>query len=609
MVARRLVAFTGPHTGSIHWAERLVRPGQDSLMTPEYWLRLESIFLQATELAGEERSAYLARACQDDPGLRAEVEAMLGEHQAAANRSEPDRLIVLSQINAPEVLTGSTLGAYNIGELVGRGGMGEVYRASRIDGSPAQPVAVKVVQSTLASTDVLRRFRLERQILAHLQHPNIATLLDGGITPHGQPYLVMRYVDGVPITRYAVQNQLTVAQRLRLFEEACGAVQFAHTNLIVHRDLKPSNILVTADGQVRLLDFGIAKLLDLTAFDLTAPTTGEHRLLTPEHAAPEQFLGQPVTTATDVYALGVLLYQLLTGVRPFADVALLDLARAVCEREPVPPSKVVAGAGQGAVLSRELRGDLDHIVLMALRKEPGRRYASAGQFAEDIRRHLNGLPVIARPDTFAYRARKSVARNRILVGGLAACGLLLLGTAGVTVWQSRLRAAALLRGEAERTRATRLAGFMVGVFDANDPNEARGRTVTARALLDRAGDQLVRDSGIDAALRAHMNLALGRAYGSLGLLQQASSHIDQVLAQHRQGTAPDDPDLADALATLAEGYLTRDPPQAENATAALERAVSLGLDRERLTLPMFAALKGDPRFERLLGRVSPDSNP
>ena len=486
-------------------------------MTPEYWLRLESIFLRAADMGPEERDQFLTESCRDDPDLRAEIEAMLGEHLEAGTTDKPERLVALSRLNAPEDLTGSTVGAYRIEALVGRGGMGEVYRASRLGGPPGQLVAVKVVPSTLASIDVVRRFRLERQILARLQHPNIATLLDGGITLGGQPYLVMRYVDGIPITRYVAEHHLPLADRLRLFEVTCEAVQFAHANLIVHRDLKPSNILVKADGQVRLLDFGIAKLLDVTSFDLTAPNTGERRLLTPEHAAPEQFLGQPVTTATDVYALGVLLYQLLTGVRPFSDLPPLDLARSVCEREPPPPSQAVPASEDGPGLSRELRGDLDHIVLMALRKEPARRYASAGQLAEDVRRYLEGRPVIARADTFGYRSRKFIARNRVPVAGVAICGLFLLSAAGFTVWHSRLRAQALVQAEAERTRATRLASFMVGVFDASDPNEARGRTVTARALLDRAAGEMARDRAIDPALRSYLDSALARAYASLGV--------------------------------------------------------------------------------------------
>lgn len=519
-------------------------------MTPEYWLRLESIFLRAADMAPEDRGVFLAESCGDDPDLKAEIEAMLGEHQKAGTKDRPDRLIALTRLNATQDLTGSTVGAYQIEALVGRGGMGEVYRASRLGGAPGQ-VAVKVVPSTLASSDVVRRFRLERQILARLQHPNIVTLLDGGITLGGQPYLVMRYVDGIPITKYAEQHRLPVADRLRLFDITCEAVQFAHTNLIVHRDLKPSNILVTAEGQVRLLDFGIAKLLDVTTFDLTAPTTGERRLLTPEHAAPEQFAGQPVTTATDVYALGVLLYQLLTGVRPFADVPLLELPQAVCEREPVPPSQAAGASEKAAGLWQELRGDLDHIVLMALRKEPTRRYASAGQLAEDIRRYLAGRPVIARADTFGYRTRKFVARNRVPLAGVALLGILLLGAAGVTIRQSRLRADALIQAEAERTRATRLASFMVGVFDANDPNESRGRTVTARALLDRAANQLAYESSIDPTLRAHMEVALGRAYGNLGLPEQAAAQLHLALEGHSE-KGPGDPDLAKALAKLAE---------------------------------------------------------
>jgi len=559
-------------------------------MKPESWQRLESIFFRAIELAPEARGAFLDEACGEDPTLRAEVEAVFAAHRAAGGTDHPERLILpVHRPDASGDLVGTTVGPYLIEALVGRGGMGEVYRAARMDGQYRRQVAIKVVRSTRVSSDLLKRFRLERQILARLEHPNIATMLDGGLTGSGQPYLVMQYVDGRPITQYADQHHLPVDERLRLFRTVCETVQFAHANLVVHRDLKPSNIMVTEDGQVRLLDFGIAKLLDATEFDETVPTTGDLLLLTPEHAAPEQFLGGPVTIATDVYALGVLLYELLTGVRPFQSLSPLELHHAVCELEPTRPSAVRTEPSQDAARARELRGDLDYMVLMALRKDPARRYASAGQFAEDINRYLSGRPVIARADTLGYRTRKFVTRNRFGVTALAAAALLLMGAAVVTAWQSRLRAVALVQAEAERTRATRLGEFMVGVFDANDPNETRGRTITARELLDRAAARLQAELSEEPLLRADLEFAVGRAYTTLGLATTSAEVFERVLAGRRAELPPDHPDIARALEWLArarfyQGKLPEAAGLVREALARKER--SLGPSHPDLVTPL-----------------------
>ncbi|MGH7574939.1 MAG: serine/threonine-protein kinase, partial [Longimicrobiales bacterium] len=394
-------------------------------MNPHRWQRLEAVFFGALETPAEERRAYLDRVCADDAELRAEVEAVLAAH-AVAGGPDPVWLAAVTMGAASEsadALIGTRIGAHRLDERIGHGGMGVVYRAHRVDEQYQREVAIKLVRSGLDADEMTRRFRVERQILANLQHPNIATLLEGGITEDGQPYLVMPYVRGVPITTYAETHALTVRDRLRLFRTVCNAVQYAHANLVVHRDLKPSNILVTDDGDVRLLDFGIAKLLAPETAGVTAVLTTDAFLLTPEHAAPEQLQRRPVTTATDVYALGVLLYELLTGVRPFRSASQVDLYRAICEHDPTRPSAI----------SPQLPGDLDPIVLMALRKDPTRRYASAGQLAEDVTRFLEGRPVLARPDSIRYRARRFIGRNRTAVSlaGAAALSLVagLIGTA------------------------------------------------------------------------------------------------------------------------------------------------------------------------------------
>ncbi len=503
-------------------------------MQQETWERLGRVFHQAAELSPDQRTPFLDQACAGDPALRAEVEAMLAAHDSAG--TAPEQLLPSMPVPGETIGVGSRVGPYRLEQLVGRGGMGEVYRAVRVDEQFSQEVAVKLVRPERATAEVIRRFLQERQIMAQLAHPNIAAVQDGGVTTGGQPYLVMQYVDGVPITRYANERNLSRTERLRLFVEVCDAVQFAHANLVVHRDLKPSNILVDRDGNPRLLDFGIAKLLDPAAI---RSTTGDLLLLTPEHAAPEQFLGNPVTTATDVYALGVLLYELLTGTRPFRDVPPPDLPRAVCEVIPRPPSALAP-----------VPEDLDQIVMMALRKEPTRRYASAGQLSEDVVRFLGGWPVIAQPDTVGYRVRRFVGRNRAVVGVGALLAATLAGAAVVSTWQSRQRAAALRVAEAERTRATRVTEFLLSIFRATNPSETRGRTVTARELLDQAAARVAADLAADPATRSDLELAIGQAYAFLGLVPRADSILTEAVARRREVMAARPADLADAIEWL-----------------------------------------------------------
>ena len=305
-----------------------------------------------------------------------------------------------------EPAPGDRFGPYRILHALGRGGMGAVYLAERDDDQFRMTVAIKLMRSNLVTHETLERFKTERQILASLDHPNIARLLDGGAAPNGTPFVVIEYIDGEPITDYCRRHELSIRDRIRLFRKVCSAVQYSHQNLIVHRDLKPGNILVTKDGEPKLLDFGIAKLLDPAA---SSQTQTNARLMTPDYASPEQVRGEPVTTATDIYALGVLLYELLTGTASLQSRQTTDtyaIEQAICTEEPTRPSTT----------RRELRGDLENILLMALRKEPARRYASAEQFSEDLRRYLEGYPIVARQDTWSYRTSKFVRRNKAAVG-------------------------------------------------------------------------------------------------------------------------------------------------------------------------------------------------
>ncbi len=433
-------------------------------MTVERLQQVEELFHAALELDPEARQGFLNEACDADRELRAEVEALL---QAFAQ--SPEFIVASSpligiQSDAGQrgaAQLGERLGPYRLLREIGRGGMGEVYLAVRDDDQYRKQVAIKLVRRGMDIDSIIRRFRHERQILAGLDHPNIARLLDGGTTEDGLPWLAMEYVEGEPIDAYCDRRQLSINERLKLFRTVCAAAHYAHQNLVVHRDLKPSNILVTKDGEPKLLDFGIAKILDPELYGQTAEQTlSVMKLMTPGYASPEQVKGETITTASDVYSLGVILYELLTGHRPYriAGRSPHEVLRVVCEEEPVKPSLAVTrveaknGSDGSATtpeevsrardeqperLRRRLAGDLDNIVLMALRKEPQRRYPSIEQFSEDVGRHLDGLPVTAGRGTFAYRSGKLVRRNKVLVAALALVMLSLLTGIILAMWQAR----------------------------------------------------------------------------------------------------------------------------------------------------------------------------
>jgi serine/threonine protein kinase/TolB-like protein/tetratricopeptide (TPR) repeat protein len=395
-------------------------------MTPERWQEIKRVFDDALALAAPERAAFLGFVAQSDHELSAEVASLVASYDANSRLMETPAIAAsgLEARTQGATWSGRVLGMYRVAELVGEGGMGAVYRAVRADGMYQRPVAIKVIRSALSTEFFLRRFDNERRILARLDHPNIARLIDAGVSEENVPYVVMEFVDGIPIEEYCRREQLSVRGRLQLFRSVCEAVQYAHQNLIVHRDLKPANILVTAEGEPKLLDFGIAKLRDLQqnadeGQPITQRPITQLPIMTPEFASPEQIRGEAVTTASDVYSLGVVLYLLLTGQRPYraASHSLPDVIRAVCDTDAAKPSAAVEeseGVDPRTLrrLRWVLRGELDNIVLMALRKEPQRRYQSVKAFSEDIRRHLENLPISAIRDTLRYRFRKLLARHR-----------------------------------------------------------------------------------------------------------------------------------------------------------------------------------------------------
>ncbi|MBI3474033.1 MAG: serine/threonine protein kinase [Candidatus Solibacter usitatus] len=478
-------------------------------MNPEQWPRLEELFHRAAELQEAERAAFLDAECAG-PEMRAEVESLLA-HDASPGAGFQDALALEAEATAAENsewLIGRHIGPYRVTGIIGEGGMGAVYSAIRDDDHYHKEVAIKLVRHGLESSKLLERFRAERQILATLEHPYVARMLDGGATADGFPYLVMERIKGLPITRYAQERRLSIETRLRLFLQVCEAVQYAHANLIVHRDIKTANISVTADGVPKLLDFGIARLLTPDRLQSGEQATST-LLLTPDYASPEQVRGQVVTTATDIYSLGAVLYELLTGHSPhrLAGRSSAEALSSICTEEPEVPSK----AAESSIASaRQLAGDLDNIVLMALRKEPERRYRSVEQFCEDIQRHLAGRPVIARADTLAYRAARFAGRNRWAIAAVTA----VMVTLASSVVVSR-RAAE--RAERRFAQVRHLAETVLfGIYESIEP--LAGSTPSRQIIVKNALEYL-RSLSAEAASDASLLNELAEAYRKVGDVQ------------------------------------------------------------------------------------------
>jgi serine/threonine-protein kinase len=574
-------------------------------MPPPRWEQIEAYFEDAIALPLPERRAFLERLAAQDPELHAEVVSLLAAHADADGYFEglSDRFVspLMAKLEQ-EVGLPERVGPYRIVRKLGVGGMSVVYLAERDDGQFQQEVALKLIRSSQAEKHA-RRFLGERQILASLNHPHIARLFDGGVAEDGRPYFVMEYVDGVPLDAYCDQQRLPIRERVRLLLTVAEAVQYAHQNLIIHRDLKPSNILVAGaagqpmqQAQVKLLDFGIAKLLGAEGETPLHTRTGA-RWMTPEYAAPEQVRGEAVTTATDVYQLGVVLYKLLTGHRPYRleDASTYEMERAVCEQPPTRPSTIVARseeirrgetttyvtpeqvshdrATDVAALRETLAGDLDAIVLKALRKEPGARYATVDAFADDLRRFLNGHAVAARRGTRRYRMHKFIQRHRWGVAAAAAVLLLIIGFASlyaVRITQERNRA----QLEAEKAQA--VSEFLISVFEQSDPDEARGDTATAQVLLARGARRVEQALARQPRVQAQMLRTVGRVYEGLGSYAEAEQYLERALALHRQQPGGPAGEMAETLRYLAGVYTS----QGRLAAAAplYEEAVMLWRD-------------------------------
>ena len=579
-------------------------------LTPQEAERVFDLVAEAGALAPAQRHAFLAQACVGQERVRAEVESLLGfEHAASRFLEAPAfaRGLELLGFGAGDGLRpGDTLGDYRVRALLGSGGMGEVYLAE--DTLHGRAVALKLIGQGRAEEVRGRHFRHERRVLAALNHPHIARLYGSGVTAQGQAYLVMEYVEGERLDRFCEARGLGVNERLALFRKVCAAVAYAHQNLVVHRDLKPANIRVTPEGEPKLLDFGIAKLLDPEGTAHADPTVTMQGAMTPEYASPEQIKGEPITTASDVYSLGVVLFELLCGQRPFAHLQSRrpdELARAVCEQEPPRPSTVAAQttrataraatppAGQTpatsttaappqtrpATLRRQLEGDLDNIVAKALRKEPARRYASVAAFSDDIRRHGEGLPVSARRDTFAYRAGKFIRRNKAGVASTALVVLALVTGLVTAIWQARAarqerdRAQlALTQAKIAQRQAERIDDFLQSLLASADPAKL-GKDVRMVQVIDAAAANLDRDLAKEPEVLLQAHLTLGRTYRNLGLYEPAEQQARAALALVRRLHGEKAPATADAEFVLGDILANR--RQVAEAESLLRHALAI----------------------------------
>jgi eukaryotic-like serine/threonine-protein kinase len=565
-------------------------------ISPDRWRVLSPLLDEALDLATGQRSEWLASVAANDPSLAADLRTMLDEHEAMHEARFLDGSVLDPRLAATPALAGHVLGSYRLVSLIGQGGSGSVWLAERCDGRFTGRAAVKLLNPGLIARFGEERFRREGSILARLRDSRIAHLIDAGVTPGGQPYLVLEHVDGQPIDRYCDEHALPVESRLRLFLDVLEAVAHAHATLIVHRDIKPANVLVRTDGQVKLLDFGIAKLVegrtdpDRTRTSENSAVTREvGRALTPEYAAPEQLSGEPVTTATDVYALGVLLYVLLTGRHPAGEdvQSPATLVRAILIQEPARMSDAAGGRGEpderfarhaarcGTTpqrLRRRLRGDLDAIVARALSKNPHGRYASVTALADDIRRVLVHEPVSARPGTVGYRSARFVRRH---VRSVVLTSAVLLLLAGLTAVYTARLSAERDRAQREAAKAVTVSQMLMGLLTSADPYVRREQPgePTVRALLDTGTERVQKELAGQPDLQSEMLTIMGRTYRRLGVYHKAQELLEQALAAAHQAFGPEHPQVAQTLHDLGVAFADRGTYR--SAAHNLERALAM----------------------------------
>jgi serine/threonine-protein kinase len=524
-------------------------------MDAERWKLVGSIFDRVVDAAPQDRPALLDELCADDASLRRDVQQLIAADVSAHSF---DSVVDSARgVAAAEWASGvdektwqhERIGPWRVLSELGRGGMGIVLLAERADGQFEQRAAVKLVKRGMDSDAVQARFLRERQILARLEHPHIARLLDGGISEDGRPYFAMEYIDGEPVLRYCAHCELRLEARIKLFCDVCAAVQFAHGQLVVHRDIKPSNILVTANGEAKLLDFGIAKLLDDSHGGMTQTVDTQHRPLTPAYAAPEQIRGQPVSTATDIYSLGVVLFELLTGKRPFdlRDESNVDDVRHAMDSTTTAPLASDAADDTGPAIPRRLRGDLDTIILTAMRRDPQRRYATVDAFAKDLQRFLAGQPISARRDSVGYRMGKFVDRHRVGVVSAMLGVVVLIAALVFALWQAHEKSRQALVSQQVTT-------FLESIFRGADPAVSRGANVTAQDLLDQGTDRLHSDVFVEPDVRARLLHTIATTYTDLGLYDRALPLAEESLALRRARSPRNDKEIAESLDDVGRVY-------------------------------------------------------
>jgi serine/threonine protein kinase len=574
--------------------------GNDSGAIDPAFARIEALFNEASILPKEEQAAFVMAGTPNDPELREEVLGMLAVDNGRRTSPLTHALGAAFDVatrDRRQALLGKVIGNYRLSQVLGHGGTGTVYLGERADRQYSAQVAVKIVDGATVHPNLGMRLRAERQILASLNHQNIAKLLDAGEIEDGRPYLVMEYVHGKPVDQYADEAQLDIRERLELFLHICSAVQYAHQNLIVHRDLKPANILVTPEGTPKLLDFGIAKLLDASdQAAMLAMTRMNDRLLTPEYASPEQILGRVVTTASDVYALGVVLYELLTGLRPYvvpASASQLELERSICVADPLRPSAAVRRAIDSSQvetrslisslatarrvpadrLLKRLIGDLDAIILRAMRKEPDLRYTSVEQFAADVRRYLNREPVQARQGNWMYYSARFARRNAVGVTATTVFVLFLISFAVVMSVQRQRIVEERDRATQEGERAERVSNFMLRVFTAADPFENAGKQMTASELLDQAATTIQGELGEQPEVRARLLEAIGRAYRRQGQPDRAVTFLEESLSVRKRANLAEDAQTGQVFSELAVAL--RNAGRFEESDQAFQQAIRI----------------------------------
>lgn len=519
------------------------------------WKRLDEGVAGALAADGAERDEWLNGFCDGDIELRGEIVSLLSSGSKAKEFLEKpigDASLLLGDIDTSDP-AGRQFGSYTIVREIGRGGMGAVFIAERNDGAFYRQVALKIINQTIPDSVSKARFRRERQILATLDHPNIARLLDGGLSDLGEPFLVMEYIDGIPIVEYA--SKLDLRDRLRLFLRICSAVSYAHRNLVIHRDIKPANILVTADGEPKLLDFGLAKILDVESNETRTATV--FRALTPAYASPEQLMNEPVTTSSDIYSLGVLLYELVTGQRPF-EVRGKDLSQimdTVLHKEP-PRMNSVENSGNLQSALQTSAGDLETIVRKALRKKPENRYPSADSLADDLRRYLDGLPITARPQTVRYRATKFVKRNRVVVTAGALVLISLIAGLVTSVWQARAAARERDQARQEQIKAEQLNTFLQEILSSASPEE-KGKDAKVLEILNDAYQSLDTRFADQPELKAQALLTIGQTYNYLDLTDESIPALRRALELNSTLYGADSHVAATCKAYLAQALLDK----------------------------------------------------